>query len=202
MDTGEVEATLAEHQGIKEAVVVAQEDRLGNNELVAHIVTRNGVTLDTSALRKFLHDRLPEYMIPVHFVKADNFPLTATGKVDRFKLAALDIVRLESSSDYVAPRTLLEEKIAAIWREILSLERIGVHDNFFELGGHSLSATQVVSRIRDTFDFDLPLKTLFETRTIAALAEQVDTHSIRNSTSHQPPISPIVRDHYKTKRST
>lgn len=197
VDVGEVETTLADHEVIKEAVVVARDDQFGNSELVAYIVTQNDATAKTSVLREFLHERLPEYMIPGHFVKLDRIPLTATGKVDRLQMPALNDLRLENSGRYVAPRTEVEARVAIIWQQVLSLDRVSVEDNFFQLGGHSLLATQVVSRIRENFAVDVPLSDIFEAPTIAALAQLIQTHNIRKKASHQQPISRLVREHYK-----
>ncbi|MEW6736478.1 MAG: phosphopantetheine-binding protein [Acidobacteriota bacterium] len=109
-------------------------------------------------------------MIPSAFVILDTLPLTANGKIDRKALAELDQERPISSNNYVAPRSLDEKILATIWSEILNLEQIGVYDNFFELGGHSLLATQLVSRIRERFHVNLPLRSLFEDPTIAGLS--------------------------------
>jgi len=197
VDAGEVEAMLTEHEGVRESVVVVQDDQLGNNELVAYIVTQNDVRLNASTLRDFLHEKLPAYMIPAHFVTVGSIPLTATGKVDRRQLASLNNLRLANSGPYTAPRNIIEERVAAIWQEILSLERISVNDNFFELGGHSLSATQVISRIRDAFNLNLPFKVLFEAQTIAALAQQVQAHGSGTSAAEHQQISRTNREHYK-----
>jgi acyl carrier protein len=105
----------------------------------------------------------------------DSLPLTPSGKVDRKALPAPDNSRPELDNRFVAPRTPGEQSIAKIWAEVLKLEKVGIHDNFFELGGHSLLATQVISRLRDAFRVDLPLRSLFESPTVAALAERVET---------------------------
>lgn len=124
-------------------------------------------------LRKWLGDRLPEYMVPGHFVLLDSFPLTPNGKINRKALPAPD-AKVGSGEKYVAPRTPAEEQIAAIWKQVLRLDTVGVFDNFFALGGHSLLATQVISRLRQSAGADLPLRIMFETPTIAELAPKVE----------------------------
>jgi surfactin family lipopeptide synthetase C len=117
---------------------------------------------------------VPEYMVPAAFVLMDKLPLTPNGKVNRQALPEHDRALSEPEGTYVAPRTPIEEVLAAIWAEILRLERVGVHDNFFELGGHSLLATQVVSRLQETFQVELPLLSLFEAPTVSGLAESIE----------------------------
>jgi len=129
----------------------------------------------TPLLQGHLHEHLPDYMVPGAFVLLERFPLTPSGKLDRRALPMPDGVRPELAAAYVAPRSELEEALAEIWSEVLGLERIGVHDNFFDLGGHSLLATQVVSRIRKHLEIEVPLRSLFEIRTLAELAELVET---------------------------
>jgi acyl carrier protein len=124
-------------------------------------------------LRGFVEERLPEYMVPSAFVVLDALPLTPNGKVDRDALPALGRERPDLMGEFVAPRSEMEQSLVDIWAEVLGIERIGVHDEFFLLGGHSLLATQVVSRIRDVFEVELPLRALFESPTVAELANLV-----------------------------
>jgi len=125
-------------------------------------------------LRRHLQQKLPEYMIPAAFVLLEALPLTANGKVDRRALARFGGARSAPQREYTAPRTPTERWLAAIWADVLGVERVGVHDDFFELGGHSLLATQVVSRVRQRLDFELPLRLLFEEPTVATLAAGID----------------------------
>jgi SAM-dependent methyltransferase/acyl carrier protein len=124
-------------------------------------------------LRAFLQEKLPEHMVPSAFVFLDTLPLSPNGKVDRRALPAPDWARPELAADFAAPRTPLEEVLAAVWSEVLGLEGIGIHDNFFDLGGHSLTAVQVLSRLNEVFSLNIPLQSLFETPTLAGLAESV-----------------------------
>ena len=125
-------------------------------------------------LRSYLSEKLPDYMVPSAFVVLDELPLTPNGKVDRRALPAPEQTRPELEHVFVAPRNPLEQTVAGIWSEVLGLERVGVHDNFFELGGHSLLATQVVSRTREVLQIDFPLRTMFETPTVAGLSQSIE----------------------------
>lgn len=127
-------------------------------------------TLAVSGLQSYLKERLPEYMIPTAFVRLEALPKLANGKVDRQKLPAPDTARPELDDDYTAPRNSMEERIAAVWAELLNLERVGIHDNFFELGGHSLLATKAISSLQEQFNVELPLRRFFETPTVAGVA--------------------------------
>jgi len=174
VEPGEVETALAQHPAVLGSVVVAREDTPGDKRLVAYVVARETARLSRGDLQLFLRVRLPEYMLPSAFVFLDALPLTPSGKIDRRVLPPPDQKRPELEKAFVAPRTPVEVKLAGIWTQVLKLDRIGVHDNFFELGGHSLLATQVVSRIRATFHMELPLRTIFETSTIAALSSLIE----------------------------
>ncbi|MEG4228700.1 amino acid adenylation domain-containing protein [Microcoleus sp. N9_B2] len=145
-------------------------------------------------LRNFLKEKLPDYMVPSSFVFLNTLPLTPNGKIDRQKLLAPAVKTPELRQDYVAPQTPLEEVVAGIWAEVLGLERVGIRDNFLELGGHSLLVTQIATRIRDTFQVELPLRTLFESATVADLAHNLEIASHKAPISQAPPILPISRD--------
>ncbi|AVH69409.1 non-ribosomal peptide synthetase [Nostoc sp. 'Lobaria pulmonaria (5183) cyanobiont'] len=138
------------------------QKQTGNNQLIPQ-------------LRQFLKEKLPNYMVPTTFVTLDAMPLTPNGKVDRKALPIPDFARPELTEGYVAPCTLVEQQIAGIWAQVLNLKNIGIHDNFFELGGHSVLAIQVTSRLRQTFQVEIPLLNLFEVSTVADLAERVET---------------------------
>ncbi|MDQ3652504.1 MAG: amino acid adenylation domain-containing protein [Acidobacteriota bacterium] len=124
-------------------------------------------------LRRYLEEKLPEYMVPQAFVLLDEMPLTPNGKVDRRALPEPDRTRPELAAEYIAPRSAVEEVVASIWSEVLDVEQVGVHDNFFDLGGHSLKATQVISHLREALQVELPLRSLFEEPTVAGLALRI-----------------------------
>jgi len=176
IELGEIESVLSQHPSVREVVVLAREDTPGDKRLVTYVVSQQGESLEAAELRKFLKQKLPEYMIPSVFVVLDALPLTPNGKVDRRALPAPDQSRPELEQWYQAPRTPMEEILAKIWAEVLKLERIGIHDNFFDLGGHSLLATQVISRVRAGFQMEISLRTLFEKPTVAELANAILAH--------------------------
>jgi hypothetical protein len=170
IELGEVEAALGRHPAVRQAVVLAREDAPGHKRLVAYLVTSAAQAPGVHELRAFLKDQLPEYMVPSAFVLLDALPRTVNGKIDRGALPAPGPNDLPQAEAFVAPRTPVEERLAGIWAEVLSLERVGVEDDFFALGGHSLLATRVVSWVRSAFQVDLPLRRLFEAPTVAGLA--------------------------------
>ena len=165
IELGEIEAKLTSLPGVKEAVVLVREDVRDEKRLVAYYLQDDAAETDADTLRSSLQSQLPEYMVPVAFVKLDVWPLTSNAKLDRKALPAPDICD-RSGRPYVAPRTPIEEVLAAIWIELLEVERVGVHDNFFDLGGHSLMAMRLMAAVRDTLGITLPLKTFFESPTI------------------------------------
>jgi amino acid adenylation domain-containing protein len=193
IELGEIEAVLATHPAIRSAVVLARESTPGNQRLVAYFVTGSPVP-STHELHSFLHERLPDYMMPAAFVPLDAMPLTSSGKIDRRALPAPDQVRPKLDEDYLAPRTQTEDLLAGIWAHVLGLERAGVNDNFFEMGGHSLLATQVISQVRQAFQVEIPLRNIFETPTIAGLAESIEKESKTAAGVENPPLERVSRD--------
>ncbi|HKQ60129.1 MAG TPA: amino acid adenylation domain-containing protein [Candidatus Polarisedimenticolaceae bacterium] len=173
IELGEVETALAGHPGVRQAVATVREDEPGERVLVAYLVP-SGEPLAVGTLREFLQERLPDFMLPSAFVWLDGLPLTPNGKLDRRRLPAPQREGFAGRPAHLAPRTPVEQLLAAIWERTLRVPRVGVHDNFFELGGHSLSATQIVSRARDACGVELPLRALFEAPTIAGLAQRVE----------------------------
>ena len=170
VEVSEVEMALLEHPAVKEVAVVGREVQTGDRRLVAYCVPTGEPAPSISALRSFLKRKLPDYMIPSAFVRLHALPLTPNGKIDRRSLPDPGSIRPELDGPFVAPRTPVEEELARIWTEVLSLDEVGVHDNFFELGGHSLVASQVISRVIKSFQLDLPLQSLFQAPTVAEMA--------------------------------
>ncbi|APR75501.1 Malonyl CoA-acyl carrier protein transacylase [Minicystis rosea] len=190
VELGEIEVTLAAHPGVRDTVVLLREDNPGDKRLVAYVVAEDDPAPDPAAFRAFLAQRLPEYMVPSAYVRLDALPLNENGKVDRRALPAPGSASIEGA--YVAPRNAVEEMIAGIWADVLGLPRAGVTDGFFDLGGHSLLATQIIARIAAAFAVELPLQTIFETPTVAGLAERVGAALASGAAA--PPIEPVPRD--------
>src|SRR6185369_480375 len=149
----------------------------------------SGVTL-----RNYLRTMLPEYMVPSSFVVLERLPLSANGKLNRRALPAPDHERPELENVFVAPRTAVEELLVDIWVQVLGIDRVGITDDFFDLGGHSLLATQIVSRVREAFHVELPLRDLFESPTIAGLAENIEAVLKGNEDVDIPPVQRAPRD--------
>lgn len=174
IEPGEIAALLEHHPEVREAVVVVHETESGDARLVAYIVPAQDLSPSIRELRQFLKARLPDYMIPAAFMILDAFPLTPSGKTDQRALPTPTWTPLESSN-YVAPRTPLETKLAEIWSHLLDVEPIGIHDTFCDLGGHSLLAVRLLTEISETFHWDLSLEDLFAIPTIAKLAVAIET---------------------------
>ncbi|MEH1900561.1 MAG: amino acid adenylation domain-containing protein [Nostoc sp.] len=173
IELGEIEAVLSQHPSVLEVVVLCHKDEAGNNKLIAYVVSDQESTPTTTELRRFLHERLPNYMMPSVFVFLEELSLTPNGKVDRQALPAPDQLRPELEKIFVAPRTMAEEIVVGIWKQVLCIEQVGVYDNFFELGGHSLMTTQVISRLRQAFLVELPIRSLFESPTVEGLVNAI-----------------------------
>ncbi|HEX6292495.1 MAG TPA: amino acid adenylation domain-containing protein [Herpetosiphonaceae bacterium] len=214
IEPGEIEAVLRQHPGVQQALVVVREDTPGDARLVAYLVGQqhqepgslgsakthgaspddSQLVLGASELRAYVKQQLPDYMVPSAFVVLDALPLTPNGKVDHKALPTPERAGLEPDATYVAPRTPVEDLLASIWASVLRRERVGVHDNFFDLGGHSLLATQLVSRVRDALQVDLPLRDVFAAPTMAGMAALIT--NMRLGTTIQdaaPPLRPVDR---------
>lgn len=196
IELGEIEETLRQHPLVSEAVVVARGEQLSEKRLCAYLVLQAQEDSQPD-WQAFLAKKLPEYMIPSHFITLDALPLTPNGKVDR---KALPLPEQVSDSEYVAPQTATEELVASIWSEVLKVERVGRYDHFFRLGGHSLLATQVLSRLRERLDIeDLPLQILFTKTTVSELAAWLDQQQTEGKKSET--IVPVPRPEGKAPAS-
>ncbi len=213
IELGEIAAVLGQHPDVREAVVLAREDVPGEKRLVAYLVPSQEQRTENQeqrseesdsqfsilnsqflgGLRDFLKDRLPDYMVPSAFVLLDALPLNPNGKVDRKALPAPDATGQSSGEAYVAPRTPVEEILAGIWARLLGVARVGAHDNFFALGGHSLLATQLLSRLREALQVELPLRSLFDAPTLAGMATAVDQARRASVGPVAPPLLPVSR---------
>ncbi|MCC5608946.1 amino acid adenylation domain-containing protein [Nostoc sp. CHAB 5834] len=193
----EIEALIRQHLAVRETVVIVREDT-GDKRLVAYVVPQfdsQDLQEDLiSELRNLLKARLPQQMIPSAFVVLESLPLAPSGKVDRRALPAPDFTQLQNESTFVAPATPIQEMLVGIWAEVLGLEKVSIHDNFFELGGHSLLATRVISKVRQIFEVELPLRRLFEQPTVASLATLIEKNIKAGIGLEIPPIERIFRD--------
>lgn len=177
VEPGEVESVLRKAPGVSTTVVVGNEDKTGVKRLVAYIVPAEGYNREQ--VREYTQSQLPDYMVPGIFMELERMPFTTTGKVDKNALPEPDSSAVTANA-YIAPRTPLEKGLAAIWEELLEVERVGLHDNFFELGGHSLLATRVVSVIRKKLQEELSVNDFFTHTTIATLAAHLETNEKRS----------------------
>ena len=198
IELGEIEALLTAHESVREAVVLAREEHGEAPRLVAYVTIRDtqaSVALDTlsRALRAHLHAKLPEYMLPAAFVVLEALPVTANGKLDRKALPAPSDEAF-AHQDYEAPKGDIEQTLAALWRELLRVDRIGRHDNFFALGGHSLLAVRLLSRLPALLSVELALSTVFSCPTLCALAEAVSNAARHSRPASLPPIARATRE--------
>jgi amino acid adenylation domain-containing protein len=188
IEPGEIEGALAAHPAVRQACVDVRRDAAGEKRLVAWAVAGSAGGIDRAELRRFLSERLPAHMVPSAVVLLDTLPLTPNGKLDR---AALPDPDRESAGleEHVAPRTAMEERLSGLFRELLNVERPGVHDDFFALGGHSLLAGRLISRVRAELGIELPLRDVYEASTVAGLAER----AALAGRAERPPIAPADR---------
>ncbi|MCP6762150.1 MAG: amino acid adenylation domain-containing protein [Fischerella sp. CENA71] len=192
IELGEVEAVLTQHPYVQEAVVISRENLPENQYLVAYVVLNQAMDA-TNELRKYLKEKLPDYMVPSVVMILEKMPLTSNGKIDRSALPVPDF-QLNLTAGFAPPRTPTQEVLANLWAEVLNLKQVGIHDNFFELGGHSLLATQVISRLRSLFEVNLPLRCLFESPTIAGLSESISAMRHAGLGLQASVIEPVSRN--------
>ncbi|MET7356418.1 AMP-binding enzyme, partial [Streptomyces mirabilis] len=186
IEPAEVSEVLAEHPQVAQVAVIVREDVPGEVRLVAYLVADDSTQDELPSLVKgYLADRLPAYLVPSAVVMLDALPLTANGKLDRKALPAPEYRAGEGRG----PADSREEAIGGLFREVLQLEKVGMDDDFFALGGHSLLATRLVTRVREVLGAELPLRVVFEARTVAGLAQRVGTEK-----STRPSLRPM-RNH-------
>ncbi|MDQ2926398.1 MAG: amino acid adenylation domain-containing protein [Acidobacteriota bacterium] len=193
IELGEIENTLRRHSAVSDCVVVAREDQPGDKRLVAYIVASVDSTPDVKEIRAHLGSSLPEYMVPAAMMLLDELPLTSSGKIDSKALPAPDYAAGQSDIDGGAPETAVQQIVAAIWSEVLKLDRIALGNDFFQIGGHSLLATQVIARVRQAFGVDVPLRCLFETPTLRDMCAEVDRLLQAGRMSESPALTKVDR---------
>jgi amino acid adenylation domain-containing protein len=174
VEPNEIVAALGQYPGICQAAVKALETPDGEKRLAAYIVANSGTTPDSEDISTFLRERLPEYMIPSAFIRLDRLPMTANGKLDREALPEPTTENTIPHGEYQAPGTTVEQQVSALLMELLEVERIGIHDNFFHLGGHSLLGAQMITRVRDVFDIELSLKSIFDHPTVEGISAEIE----------------------------
>jgi acyl carrier protein len=174
IELGEVESQLRNHNSISAAVVIADQDHSGDKRLVAYIVPTQQPGPTPAELREHLKRTLPEYMLPSVFVQLEALPLTPNGKINRKALPKPEAHLANLGQRSEEARTDAEILLAQIWSEVLGVPRVGLHDNFFDLGGHSLMITRVLSRLRESLQVELPMRSLFEAPTVATLTVLVE----------------------------
>lgn len=172
----QVERILMGHPGVKDAVVLGMTGKSGSEKLVGYFTAAQSPGPKLEALRSYLKEKLPDYMIPAGFVQLAALPLNPNGKIDRHALPAPTNLRPDLDSVYVEPSSILEQQLARIWREVLELDRVGIHDNFYDLGGDSLAATRIVAQIVQQLRLELPLRSLFQSPTVAEMAAVITAH--------------------------
>ncbi|MEM8718413.1 MAG: amino acid adenylation domain-containing protein [Cyanobacteria bacterium P01_G01_bin.39] len=190
VELGDIENQLRQHNLVQGAVVLIREDKPGQKRLVAYVVANPESNLTVAQLRHFLKQRLPDYMMPAAFVILDTLPLLPNGKVNRLALPAPDNTRQEPSSTYVVPQDQLESHLTEIWSEVLGIQPIGVKDNFFDLGGNSLQAVSLFAQIEKQFGKNLPLATLFQSGTVAEIAQIIRSEKWLSPWESLVPIQP------------
>ena len=196
IELGEIEAALMQHSEVRQAVVALRTDTPDDPRLIGYIVPAGAEAPAANALRDFLKQKLPDYMVPAIYVTMDKLPLTPNGKVDRKALPAPQASVAKSAADFVAPTGDVEQTLAAIWKDILKAEQIGADDNFFDFGGHSLQVVQVQNRLRETLQVDVPVLKLFQYPTIRSLAK-----FIGEQTKDEPSLRQKMEERNKRRQA-
>jgi len=186
IELGEIEWVLNQHPAVRECVVVAHRNGVGEMQLFAYAVAASELVLKANELRAFLRRKLPEFMIPSSIILLERLPLTPNGKLDAKALLKTEPDHGEARASFLAPRTPLEEMLAGIWAEILHVDRVGVEDNFFDLGGHSLMGIGLMDQVSKELQMKLPLRRLFEYPTVATMAESIDRTLTESARKRQP----------------
>jgi amino acid adenylation domain-containing protein len=183
IELGEVEAAIRSHRAVSECV--AETRGTGEHKkIIGYVVRKEGAEASDKEIKEYVRGRLPDYMVPGEIIILEKMPLTANGKLDRKALPEFDGKRPDLESSFVPPRTEMESSLAEIWAKTLGIDKIGVNDHFFDLGGHSLLATQVVSRVRDLYEIEVPLAWFFSNQpTIAMLAKLIEQNQIARAST-------------------
>ncbi|HET6978720.1 MAG TPA: amino acid adenylation domain-containing protein [Pyrinomonadaceae bacterium] len=195
----EIEAVLSEHEAVLAAVVLFDNEDGGEGRLTAYVERAPGHIVASEELRDFLRTRLPDHMIPTGCVVRDELPRTAQGKLDRQGLSTFAPL-FDNGEGYVAPRTPVEKKVAELWSQLLGVDRVSANHSFFDLGGHSLLIMQFITRVRQTWQVELPVRALFKSPTVTGVAETIAQLRSNNENVHMPAIMPIARESRRARR--
>jgi acyl carrier protein len=185
IELGEIESVLREHGAVRDAVAAVRDDGAGDQRLIGYVVVRDG-GFSEGDLRRFLESRLPSYMVPSAFAVVPVIPRLPSGKVDRSALPATDQLPAATAGAYAAPSSDTERQIAGAFATLLGREPIGRHDDFFRLGGHSLLAARLIARLRSGLGVEVPLRAVFESPTVAGLAQRVELARLHAATPGRP----------------
>ncbi|NEO28500.1 MAG: non-ribosomal peptide synthetase [Kamptonema sp. SIO4C4] len=170
----EIEAVLTQHSNVQNAVVIVQEERPSDTQLIAYIVPQPEQAIAIEELRRFLETKFPKYMIPTAFIRLSALPITPNGKIDRSALPTPNLSRSPSETALVSPRTPTETRLTQIFSQVLKIDSVSIDDDFFELGGNSLLAIQLTTKLFQTFEVELTVVEIFKTSTVATLAANLD----------------------------
>jgi amino acid adenylation domain-containing protein len=202
-ELSEIEIVVASHEAVREAAVVVQQDGGGVKRLVGYVVLKEFAAESQKPtgpeIRDYVRSKLPDYMVPAVIVELDRMPLTPNGKLNRKSLPKPQGENWGLRNEYVAPRTGTQEVLAQIWSGVLGVERVGIKDNFFDLGGHSLLATQLIARVRNAFQIEVPLNKLFEQTTVEKLSQSIE-EALRGGRENPVQALPLVRRTVEEKK--
>ena len=183
IELGEIEAVIGTYPVIKQTIAGIKEIGLGDRRLICYYISQNDVTIDVGDLRSHLRKKLPEYMVPQHFIELEEFPLTPAGKIDRKVLISREWNTSAQEENYIAPQDELEVQLTEIWQEVLHHKPIGITDNFFDIGGHSLLATQIISRMNNNIGVNISLRSFFQAPTVADMAAIISQQRVEEADS-------------------
>ncbi len=195
----EIEAVLSQHEAVLAAVVLFGNEEGGEGHLTAYVERAPGRVVASEELLDFLRIKLPDHMIPAACVVRDELPRTSQGKIDRQGLSALGLF-FGNGRDYVAPRTPVEKKVAELWSELLGVDLVSANHSFFDLGGHSLLVMQFITRVRQTWQVELPVRAFFKSPTVTGVAETIAQLQSNNEKVHMPAIMPVARESRRARQ--
>jgi acyl carrier protein len=194
IELDEIREMLNRHPGVSKSAVIAREDEPGDKRLVGYVVAASGIELRPNDLRDYLRGELPEYMVPAAIVMLLDLPLNEHGKLDYQALPSPEEMPRSFEETYVAPRTEVEQKIAALWQQLLQVEKVGINDSFFDLGGHSLLLANMFRELRQMFKTDLSIVDLFRYPTVSLLAEHVEQPAEPEAPELEPEFADSIRE--------